>query len=77
MRNAGAVSSGPLWTPTLAVGTWYTVVLSANAAGALSASLNGTALGTFTPTTAVPTGFVALATQSAEAAFDNVVVTQP
>jgi len=77
MRNAGAVTSGPLWTPTLAVGTWYTAVLSANAAGVLSASINGTSLGTFTPTTAVPSGYVALATQSAEAAFDNVVVTQP
>ncbi|HEY4393791.1 MAG TPA: hypothetical protein VGP64_06995 [Polyangia bacterium] len=77
MRNSGAVTSGPLWTPTLALGTWYAVVLSANAAGVLSASLNGAALGTFTPTTAVPSGYVALATQSAEAAFDNVVVTQP
>ncbi|HXT97489.1 MAG TPA: hypothetical protein VN853_14400 [Polyangia bacterium] len=77
MRNAGAVSSGPLWTPTLAVGTYYTVVLSASAAGVLSASLNGTSLGAFTPATAVPSGYVALATQSAEAAFDNVVVTQP
>jgi len=77
MRNAGTVTSGPLWTPTLALSTWYTVVLSANASGVLSASLNGTVLGTYTPATAVPSGYVALATQSAEAAFDNVVVTQP
>jgi hypothetical protein len=77
MRNAGTITNGPLWTPALAVGTWYTVVLSASATGVLSASVNGTSLGTFTPTTAVPNGFVALATQSAEAAFDNVVVTQP
>jgi hypothetical protein len=77
MRNSGTVTNGPLWTPTLAVGTWYTVVVSANAAGALSASINGTALGSYTPTTAVASGFVALGTQSAEAAFDNVVVTQP
>ena len=61
----------------VAVGTWYTTVLSASASGVLSASLNGTSLGTFTPTTAVASGFVALATQSAEAAFDNLVVTQP
>ncbi|HEY6477356.1 MAG TPA: hypothetical protein VI456_12300, partial [Polyangia bacterium] len=77
MRNAGAVSSGPLWTPALAVGTSYTAVLSANAAGVLSAAINGTALGTFTPSAAVPSGYVAFATQSAEADFDNVVVTQP
>jgi hypothetical protein len=77
MRNAGTVTNGPLWKPTLAVGTYYTVVLSANAAGVLSASINGTALGTYTPTTAVTSGYVAIATQSAEAAFDNIVVTQP
>jgi len=77
MRNAGTVVNGPLWTPTLAVGTWYTTVLSASASGTLSASVDGTALGTFTPATAVPGGFVAVATQSAEAAFDNLVVTQP
>jgi hypothetical protein len=78
MRNAGAVTSGPLWTTqTLAVGTYYTVALSATAAGVLSASVNGTPLGTYTPATAVASGYVAVATQSAEAAFDNVVVTQP
>ena len=35
--TAGAVTSGPLWTPTLALGTWYTAVLSANAARRRSA----------------------------------------
>jgi hypothetical protein len=77
MRNAGTVTNGPLWTPSLAVGTWYTTVLSASASGVLSASVNGTSLGTFTPGTAVTSGYVAVATQSAEAAFDNVVVTEP
>ena len=77
LRNSGAVTNGPLWTPMLALGTWYTVVLSASASGVLSASLNGAALGSYTPTTAVPSGYVAVATQSAEAAFDNIVVTQP
>jgi hypothetical protein len=77
VRNAGAVTGGPLWTPTLAAGTWYTITLSASASGVLSASLGGTSLGTYTPATAVGSGYVALATQSAEAAFDNVVVTQP
>ena len=77
MRNAGTITSGPLWTPTLAVGTWYTTVLSVNAAGVLSAKVNGTTLGTYTPPTAVASGYVAVATESAEAAFDNIVVTQP
>lgn len=77
MRNAGAITSGPLWTPALAVGTWYTIVLSANAAGVLSAKVNGTVLGTYTPPTAVASGYAAVATESAEAAFDNIVVTQP
>jgi hypothetical protein len=43
----------------------------------LSASLNGTALGTLMPGNAIASGFVGVATQSAEATFDNVVVTQP
>ncbi len=77
LRNSGSVTSGPQWTPTIAVGTTYTVTLSASATGALSATLNGTALGSYTPTTALASGFIALATQSAEAVFDNIVVTQP
>jgi hypothetical protein len=78
MRNAGAVTSGPLWTTqTFAIGTYYTVTLAASAAGVLTATANGTALGTFTPATAVASGYAAVATQSAEAAFDNVLVTQP
>jgi hypothetical protein len=52
-------------------------VTGASASGALSASIIRTALGTYTPTTAVPGGYIALASQSAEAAFDNIVVTQP
>jgi hypothetical protein len=77
VRSGGAVTSGPVWATTIAVGTYYTVTLSVTAAGALSATLGGTALGTYTPTTAVASGYVAIATQSAEAAFDNLVVTQP
>jgi hypothetical protein len=77
IRNGGTVTSGPVWAATIAVGTYYTVTLSVTAAGALSATLGGTALGTYTPTTAVASGYVAIATQSAEAAFDNLVVTQP
>jgi len=50
---------------------------SFGATGALSATVGGTLLGTYTPATAVASGYVAVATQSAEAAFDNLVVTQP
>jgi hypothetical protein len=77
VRNAGAVASSPVWATTVAVGTYYTVKLGLSAAGALSASVGGTLLGTYTPATAVASGYVAVATQSAEAAFDNLVVTQP
>ncbi len=76
-RVAGTVTSGPVWATTLALGTWYTTKLSVNAGGALSATVGGTLLGSYTPATAVASGYVALATESAEAAFDNVVVAQP
>jgi hypothetical protein len=39
--------------------------------------VSGTLLGTYTPATGVASGYVAVASESAEAAFDNVVVTQP
>ena len=78
LRNGQTISSASALFPvTIAVGTQYNVRLSVDAAGALSASLDGMILGPFTPTSAVASGFVAVATQSAEATFDNVVVTQP
>jgi hypothetical protein len=77
VRNGGTVTSGPVWATTIAVGTYYAVKLSVTAAGALSASIGGTTLGTYTPPTAVASGYAAVATQSAEAAFDNLVVTRP
>jgi hypothetical protein len=77
VRKAGTVTSGPVWATTIAIGTYYTVKLSVSAAGALSATVGGTLLGTYTPPTAVTSGYAAVATQSAEAAFDNLVVTQP
>ena len=75
--NVGTVTNGPLWTATIGTGTWYAAMLSAAASGVLTASVNGKTLGTFTPSAPVASGYVAVATQSAEAAFDNVVVTQP
>jgi len=53
---------------------WVTNLSSANVSK-LRAS-DGTALGTFTPVLPAP-GYVAVATQSATAEFDDVVVTQP
>jgi len=77
-RNGQNVSSGSaLFSVPIAVGTQYNVQVSIDAGGMLSASLNGTALGTLMPGNAIASGFVAVATQSAEATFDNVVVTQP
>jgi hypothetical protein len=77
-RNGQNVSSGSaLFSVPITVGTQYNVQVSIDAGGMLSASLNGTALGTLMPGNAIPSGFVAVATQSAEATFDNVVVTQP
>jgi hypothetical protein len=76
--NAGASSTdGPLWPAAIAVGTWYDVKISIDASGAISASLGGAQLGSYMPPSAVTAGYVAVATQSAQAAFDVVTVTQP
>ena len=78
VRSGQTVSSGSALFPvTVTVGTQYNAQISVDGAGLLSASLDGTALGTLTAGTAVASGFVGVATQSAEATFDNVVVTQP
>jgi hypothetical protein len=77
-KVGGTNSTGPLWTTTtITTGVAYAVKISVDASGVLTATLNGTALGTFTPPTPIASGFVAVGTQSAEAQFDNVVVTQP
>jgi len=74
--NAGT-TGGPLWSGTIAVGTWYDAKLSADVSGVLSAYLDGQLLGSYTPASPVASGYVAVATQSAQAAFDTVMVTQP
>jgi hypothetical protein len=48
-----------------------------SASGELSAYLGGALLGSYTPSSTVMGGYVAVATQSAQAAFDAVMVTQP
>ena len=51
--------------------------ISSATAGAVTATLGTTVLGTYTPPNALSSGRVAVGTQSAEAVFDNVTVTQP
>ena len=69
-------TDGPLWQTTVAVGTWYDVRLVLDATGALTAYLDDVLLGSFTPSAAA-SGPIAIATVSAEAEFDNVVLTTP
>ena len=76
--NAGSSpTDGPLWPAPIAVGTWYDVKISVDASGALSAYLGGSLLGSYMPPSALAGGYVAVATQSSQAAFDTIVVTQP
>jgi hypothetical protein len=76
-KFGGTASNGPVWAATIAAGAVHTVKLSISAAGVLTGFLDGTTLGTFTPSGTIASGFVAVTTQSAEASFDDVVVTQP
>jgi hypothetical protein len=66
-----------VFAATINMNTSYLAQLSISAAGVLSASIDGTALGTFTPTTSIASGSAAVATISAVAVFDDVVVAQP
>jgi len=78
VRTGQTINASNTFSATqLAVGGSYRARLSIDAAGTLSASVDGVAVGTLTPGTTVASGFVAVATQSAEASFDNIVVSQP
>jgi hypothetical protein len=77
MNAGGSPTSGPLWPAALAIGTWYDVKIGTDATGSLSAYLGGSLLGSYTPPNAITSGYVAVATQSSQAAFDTVMVTQP
>jgi hypothetical protein len=78
VRSGQNVGSGSALFPvTVTIGTQYDVRISVDGNNLLSASLDGMLLGTLMPGTAIASGFVGIATQSAEATFDNVVVTQP
>jgi hypothetical protein len=71
---------GPLSLPmsmTVTIGTSYNIALSVDATGLLRAYAGGSLLGTFQSPVSIPSGVVAVGTQSAEAAFDDVVLTVP
>jgi len=77
-RSGSAVdSSSDLFTVPISSAIWYRARLSIDAAGGLTASLDGVLLGTYTPRTRLSSGYAAVATQSAEAAFDDIVVSLP
>jgi hypothetical protein len=73
----GNVSSSPTFTVSVQLNTWYRVELRVDAAGMLRASINGLEVGTFTPPETLAAGTVAVGTASVQAAFDDIVVTQP
>jgi hypothetical protein len=75
--RVGSGGDGPVWPTTVATGTWYTVKLTVDASNALTAYVDGTMLGVFMPSTAITSGVAAIATQSSEAEFDDVVVSEP
>ena len=77
MNAGGSPTDGPLWPAAIAVGSWYDVKITLDATGGVSAYWNGTLLGSYMPPSAIAGGYVAIATQSAQAAFDTVMVTQP
>lgn len=72
----GTSAASAIWPATVATGTWYDLKIGLDGAGVLGATFGGTLVGTFTPA-ALANGYAALTTTSMQAAFDNVVVTQP
>jgi hypothetical protein len=77
VRRFGATYSAPLFPATITTGTWYTASLAIDGTGTLTASLGGITLGSFDDSDPLASGYVAVATQNAVAAFDDIVVTQP
>jgi hypothetical protein len=75
--KVGSGGDGPMWPTTVALGTWYDVKLTVDASGALTAYVDSVMLGVFMPSTSIASGVVAIATQSSEAEFDDVVVSEP
>jgi hypothetical protein len=72
-----AQGDGPVWTTSVSLGIWYDLKLSVNESGLLSAYLDSVLLGTLQPGSPITSGYVAIATASAQAVFDDVVLTTP
>jgi len=71
------LGDGPVWPGTISLGAWYGLRVATDNSGLLSAWLQGAFLGTFRPSAPVAGGSIAVATQSAEAEFDDVTLTAP
>ncbi len=68
---------GPVWPTGVSMGIWYALKLGIDASGMLTAYVDGVTLGSMRPAAAVDNSPIAVGTQSAEAAFDDVVLTTP
>jgi hypothetical protein len=68
---------GPVWPRSVTLNAWYLVTLAVDDFGMLSASLQGAPIGTFRAPSPIVSGGIAVGTQSAEADFDDVVLTAP
>ena len=77
LQIKSGVESGPVWSTGISMGIWYNLKLSIDASGLLTGYLDGNLLGSFRPATVIRTSDIAVATLSAEAAFDDVVLTVP
>ena len=72
----GTAAQSAVFTSNVAIGTWYDIKLSVDAAGLLTAYLGSSMMGTYDPGN-IASGFGAIGTISMEASFDNFVVTRP
>jgi hypothetical protein len=68
---------GPIWATGISMNIWYGLGLAIDGSGLLSAYLDGSLLGTFRPSVALDNAPIAIGTLTAEAAFDDIVVTKP
>lgn len=71
------LGDGPVWPSSISLALWYRLKISVDNTGLLAAFLDGTLLGTFRPVAPIAAGSIAVATQSAEAEFDDVLLTSP
>jgi len=72
----GSAAQSAVFPSNVAIGTWYDLKVSVDAAGMLTAYLGSTMMGTYDPGN-IASGFGAVGTISMEASFDNFVVTRP